>query len=89
MKNKYLSADQVAEMRRCFRLGHKIVDLAHHFGVHPVVASRIVHYKTYKKVSDDAYPLGFDEDVGLLAGVGRVTDTFRRIRAAGQQLGPV
>ena len=57
MKNKYLSADQVAEMRRCYKMGHKIVDLAHHFGVHPVAASRIVHYKTYKKVSDDAYPL--------------------------------
>ena len=57
MKNKYLPADQVAEMRRCYKLGHKIVDLARHFGVHPVAASRIVHYKTYKNVSDDAYPL--------------------------------
>ena len=57
MKNKTLSADQVAEIRRHYKQGHKIVDLARHFGVTPVSASRIVHYKSYKKVSDDARPL--------------------------------
>ena len=62
-ENKYLPADQIAEMRLYYKAGHRIVDLAEHFGVHPVSAWRIVHYKTHKNVPDDAPPLGFDVDV--------------------------
>ena len=47
---KVLPTRHIAEMRFYFGRGHRISELARHYGVHESVASDICHGRTHKRV---------------------------------------
>ena len=53
-KRTRLRPKQIANVRKYYRLGYTMVDLAEHYGVHPSVISNIVHGRTHKRVADEA-----------------------------------
>ena len=47
---RILSVRQIAAMRYYYSKGHRITELAEHFGVHESVASNICHGRTHRRV---------------------------------------
>ena len=56
---RILSVRQIAAMRYYYSKGHRITELAEHFGVHESVASNICHGRTHRRVlpAEDLPPL--------------------------------
>ncbi len=56
---RILPARQIAAMRYYYSRGHRIAELAEHFGVHESVASNICHGRTHRRVlpAEDLPPL--------------------------------
>ena len=56
---RILSVRQIAAMRYYYLMGHRITELAEHFGVHESVASNICHGRTHRRVlpAEDLPPL--------------------------------
>ncbi len=49
-RRRLLPVPQIAAMRYYYSKGHRIVELAEHFGVHESVASNICHGRTHRRV---------------------------------------
>ena len=49
-RRRLLPVRQIAAMRYYYLKGHRIVELAEHFGVHESVASNICHGRTHRRV---------------------------------------
>ena len=58
-RRKLLPVQQIAAMRYYYSKGHRIVELAEHFGVHESVVSNICHGRTHRRVlpAEDLPPL--------------------------------
>ena len=58
-RRKVLPVRQIAAMRYYYSKGHRIVELAEHFGVHESVVSNICHGRTHRRVlpAEDLPPL--------------------------------
>ena len=56
---RILPVRQIAAMRYHYLMGHRITELAEHFGVHESVASNICHGRTHRRVlpAEDLPPL--------------------------------
>ena len=50
MRRRLLPTQHIAAMRYYYSKGHRIVELAEHFGVHESVASNICHGRTHRRV---------------------------------------
>ena len=59
MARRLLRVRQIAAMRYYYSKGHRIAELAEHFGVHESVASNICHGRTNHRVlpAEDLPPL--------------------------------
>ena len=76
---RILSVRQIAAMRYYYLMGHRIAELAEHFGVHESVASNICHGRTHRRVlpAEDLPPLPVRRTPGEEAK--RVNEIARRL----------
>ena len=82
---RILPVRQIAAMRYYYSKGHRIAELAEHFGVHESVASNICHGRTHRRVlpAEDLPPLPVrrtpDEEARK---ANRFAEVARRINAS-------
>ena len=69
MGRRLLPTRQIAAMRYYYSKGHRIAELAEHFGVHESVASNICHGRTHHRVppAEDLPPGGVWLTAGTVA----------------------
>ena len=85
MGRRLLPVQQIAAMRYYYSKGHRIAELAEHFGVHESVASNICHGRTHHRVppAEDLPPLPVrltpEEEARRAA---KITEAARRLNVS-------